>query len=139
MVLIKQKLSIANERYAKPPHTVHWIRLMRPNYLTNSKKLKVLRDFLLAIQSHLDSFALRFLFLQTRATSYSFYIASLYTKEEEGKPSRKPYPLPYGSRNPYRNLKSENSKDCAQNPPRNCTFMNSASVHVLWLIRNEGG
>jgi hypothetical protein len=32
---------------------------------------KVLRDFLLA-NSHLNSFALRFLFLQTHATSYSF-------------------------------------------------------------------
>jgi hypothetical protein len=28
----------------------------------------------------------------------------LYTvKEKEGKPDRKPYPLPYGLRNPYRN------------------------------------
>jgi len=39
----------------------------------------------------------------------------LYTvKEKEGKPERKPYPLPYGLRNPYRNLKSENSQDYAQ-------------------------
>ncbi len=29
--------------------------------------------FLIAIHSHLYSFALRFLFLQTHATSYSFY------------------------------------------------------------------
>jgi len=30
----------------------------------------------------------------------------LYTVEEKGgKPDRKPYPLPYGLRNPYRNLK----------------------------------
>jgi hypothetical protein len=29
--------------------------------------------FLLAIHSHLYSFALRFLFIQTHATSYSFY------------------------------------------------------------------
>jgi hypothetical protein len=41
--------------------------------------------FLLAIQSHLYSFALRYLFLQTHATSYSFYSALLYTvKEKEG-------------------------------------------------------
>jgi hypothetical protein len=33
---------------------------------------KVLRVFLLAIKIHLYSFALRFLFLQTHATSYSF-------------------------------------------------------------------
>jgi hypothetical protein len=32
----------------------------------------------------------------------------LYTvKEKGGKSDRKPYPLPYGLRNPYRNLKSE--------------------------------
>ncbi len=54
---------------------------------------KVFRVFLLAIQSNLYSFALRFLFLQTRATSYSFYSALLYTvKEKRGKPDRKPHP-----------------------------------------------
>jgi hypothetical protein len=37
-------------------------------------------------------------------------------KEEGGKPDRKPYPLPYGLRNPYRILKSENSHDFAQKP-----------------------
>jgi hypothetical protein len=37
-------------------------------------------------------------------------------KEKGGKPDRKPYPLPYGLRNPYRNLKSENSQDYAQKP-----------------------
>jgi hypothetical protein len=35
-------------------------------------RTKVLRVFLLAIHSHLYSFALRFLFLQTHAISYSF-------------------------------------------------------------------
>jgi hypothetical protein len=49
---------------------------------------------------------LRFLFLQTHATSYSFCSPFLYTvKEKGGKPDRKPYPLPYGLRNPYRNRK----------------------------------
>jgi hypothetical protein len=47
-------------------------------------------------------------------------------KEKRGKPDRKPYPLPFGLRNPYENLKSENSQDYAQKPQRNCTFMNSA-------------
>jgi hypothetical protein len=52
----------------------------------------------------------------------------LYTvKDQGGKPDRKTYPLPYGLRNQHRNLKSENSQDYAQNPQRNCTFMNSAS------------
>jgi hypothetical protein len=41
----------------------------------------------------------------------------LYTvKEKGGKPNIKPYLLPYGLRNPYRNLKSENSQDNAQKP-----------------------
>jgi len=53
----------------------------------------------------------------------------LYTvKEEGGKPDRKPYPLPYGLRNPYRNLKSENSQDYAQKPKRNYMFM---SISIL--------
>jgi hypothetical protein len=78
---------------------------------------KVLRDFLLAVHNHLYSFALRFVFLQTHATSYSFYVQLLYTVKKIGeKLDRKPYPLPYGLRNPYRNLKSENSQDYAQKP-----------------------
>ncbi len=52
-------------------------------------------------------------------------------KEKGGTPDIKPpYPLPYGLRNLHRNLKSENSQDYAQKPERNCTFMNSATVHV---------
>jgi hypothetical protein len=39
----------------------------------------------------------------------------VYTvKKKGGKPARKPHPLPYGLRNSYRNLKSENSQDYAQ-------------------------
>jgi hypothetical protein len=71
---------------------------------------KVFRVILLVLHSHLYSFALRFLFLQIHATSYSF------CKEERRITDRKPYPLPYGLRNPYRNLKSENSQDYAQKP-----------------------
>ncbi len=52
----------------------------------------------------------------------------LYTvKEKGGIPDRIPHPLPYRWRNPYRNLKSENSQDYAQKPQRNCMFRNSAS------------
>jgi hypothetical protein len=41
----------------------------------------------------------------------------MYTgKEKGGKPDRKPYTLPEGLRNPYRNLKSVNSQDYAQKP-----------------------
>jgi hypothetical protein len=65
---------------------------------------KVLTVFLLASHSPLHSFALRFLFLQTPSTSYSFYSSLLYTvKEKGGKPDRKPYTPPYGLRNPDRN------------------------------------
>ncbi len=50
-------------------------------------------------QSPLYSFVLRFLFLQTHATSYNFY-SSVMRKSQW-----KPYPLPYGLRNPYRTRK----------------------------------
>jgi hypothetical protein len=72
------------------------------------------RFFLQANHSHLYSFALRFLFLRPNTTSYDFTVQLLYTvKEKGGKPDRKPYPLPNGLKNPYRNLKSENSQDNA--------------------------
>jgi hypothetical protein len=68
------------------------------------------------------------MFLKAHATSYSFYSSELYTvKEKGGKPDGKPHPLLYGLRNPYRNIKSENSQDYARKPQRNCTFMNLAS------------
>ncbi len=73
-----------------------WYRLQQASeavFLDEIQK-KILRVFLLVIHSHLYSFALRFLFLQTHATSYSF------CKREGGKPDRKPYPLSYGLRNP---------------------------------------
>ncbi len=73
---------------------------------------KSLKSFPPCSHSYLYSFAMRFLFLQTHATSYSFYSSLLYTVNVKGgKPDRKPYPLPYGLRNPNRNLKSEISQD----------------------------
>jgi hypothetical protein len=86
---------------------------------------KDLRVFLLAIQSHLYSFALRFLFLQTHVTSYSFCSALLYTVKEKGrKPDRKPQPLPriHTETSSLRALKITPRKT-----QRNCTFMNLAS------------
>ncbi len=67
---------------------------------------------------------MRFLFLQTHTTSYSFYSSvTVYTvKEKEGKSDRKLYQIPYGWRNPFRNLKSENFQDYVQKPQRNCMF-----------------
>jgi hypothetical protein len=85
-------------------------------------------EFLDEFQRKVFSFDLRFLFLQTHATSYSFCSALSYTvKEKGGKPDRKPHPLPNDLRNPYVNHKSEHSQGYAQMPQRNCTFMNSAS------------
>jgi hypothetical protein len=49
-------------------------------------------------------------------------------KGERRKTWQKTTPLPYGLRNPDRNLKSANSRDYAQKPQRNFMFMNSASV-----------
>jgi hypothetical protein len=65
--------------------------------------------------------------LQTYTTSSTVSTVQLLctAKEKGGKPDKKPYLLPYGFRNPYRNLKSDNSQDCAQKPQRNCSFMNS--------------
>jgi hypothetical protein len=78
---------------------------------------KVLRVFLLAIHSHLYSFALRFLFLQTHATSYSLYSSvTVHLKEKGGKMIENHIPFPMVFRNPYRNLKSENSQDYAKKP-----------------------
>ncbi len=92
---------------------------------------KVLTVFHHAVHSHLYSFALRFLFLQTHATSYSYYSSVTVTlKEKGGKPDRKPYPLPYGLRI-HKYFKSENSKDYAKKPQRNCTFMTLTSG-LLW-------
>ncbi len=70
---------------------------------------KVLKVFLLAMHSHLYSFALIFIcfsFQLTQHLTYFYGSQLLYTvKEKGGKPNRKPYPLPYGLRNPHRNPK----------------------------------
>jgi hypothetical protein len=52
-------------------------------------------------------------------------------KEENLIENHTPFPMVKGV-HPYRNFKSENSQDFAQNPQQNCMFMNSASA----LLRN---
>jgi hypothetical protein len=53
---------------------------------------------------------IRIFFLNSRSLLHISTIKLLYTvKQKVEKPYRKPYPLPYGFRNPYRNLKPENS------------------------------
>jgi hypothetical protein len=95
--------------------------------VTNSY-MYLLRVFLLAIHSHLQIFALDLYFFTLTQPLTVSTVELLYTvKEKGGKPDREPYHLPYGLRNPYRNLKSENSQDYARQPQRNCTSMN-------WLL-----
>ncbi len=65
---------------------------------------KDLRVFLLAINMPLYSFVWRFQSRQTHATSYVFLQYTV--KEKGGKPYRKPCPLPYCLRNPYRKTSS---------------------------------
>ncbi len=79
------------------------------------------------------SFAWSFLFIQFHIVSP---VQLLYTvKEKGGTPDRKPHSLPYGLRNPYWNLKFENSKDYAQKSLWNCTFMNSLSGQYWFWLR----
>jgi hypothetical protein len=79
------------------PRTVQISHTPSEAEFSDDIQTKVLTVFLLAIQSHLHSFALRFLFLQTHATSYSFCSVLLYTvKEKGGKSDRKPHPFKEG-------------------------------------------
>ena len=75
----------------------HHVKNMRGSEaeLLDEIHTKVLRVFLLAIHSHLYSFALRLLFIHTHATSTVSSIQLVYTvKEKGGKPDRKPNLLP---------------------------------------------
>jgi hypothetical protein len=45
-------------------------------------------------------------------------------KDKGGEPGRKPYPLSYILRNPYRNLKSENWQDYTQKPTSTKLYVN---------------
>jgi hypothetical protein len=68
-----------------------------PNSGTKSRP----KSFLLAIHSHLYSFLWDFDFFKLTQPLTVSPAQLLYTvKEKGGKPDRKPYPLPYGLRNP---------------------------------------
>ncbi len=77
------------------------------------------------------------IYISSNSRNLLQFLKCVSVKEKGGKPDRKPYSLPYGLRNPNRNLKTENSQDYATKPQRNCTFMNSASGLVpcsaTWL------
>jgi hypothetical protein len=88
---------------------------------------KVLRVFLLDIYNHHYSFCLE-IYISSNSRNLLQFLQ--YTvKDQRGKSDRKPFSLPYGLRNPNRNLKSENCQDYDQKHQQNCTFMNSASEH----------
>jgi hypothetical protein len=78
---------------------------------------------------------LAYFFKLTQPVTYFYSSVFVHCKGERRKAERKSYPLPYGLRNPYRNLKPENSQDYAQKPKRNCTFMNSAYVLNNYKIK----
>jgi hypothetical protein len=82
---------------------------------------KVLRVFLLAIHSPLYIQLCLQISISSKLTqplTVSTVHLPYTVKEKGGKPDRKPYPVPSGLGNPYRNLKSENSQDYAQKPQR---------------------
>ncbi len=71
------------------------------------------------------------LFLQTHATSYSFYSSlTVYCKEERRKNWEKTIPPSHWFK---KSIESESSQDYAQKPQRNCMFTNSASVFLSSL------
>ncbi len=76
----------------------------------------VLTVFLLAIHNLLYSFDISIFFKLTQPLTVSTVqlLYSVRCKEERRKPDRKPYLLTYCLRNPYRNIKSENSQVYAQ-------------------------
>jgi hypothetical protein len=95
---------------------------------------KVLGVFLLAIHSHLYSFALRFLILRTHTSSYSFYSpVTVHCKGER----RKTIPPSLWFKKSIQ--KPENSQDYALKPQRNCTIMISASVLTVCIFHRDVG
>ncbi len=91
-------------------HTVTWGKI----------QTKVLRFFRHGSHSHLYSFALRFFISSNSRNLLQFYSSVTVNCKGERRKT-------YGLRNPYINLKSENSQAYARKPQSNCTFMNSAS------------
>ncbi len=113
----KQRIS---QRYFPFPilftsHFRGWkVCVQRPNSWTNPRQKSWEYSSLLFTVTSPDMPWYLYFFKLTQPLTV-FTIQLLYTvKEEGGKPDRKPYPVPYGLRNPYRNLKYENSQNEAQ-------------------------
>ncbi len=69
--------------------------------------------------------------IQTNSRSLLFQLLETVKRKEEYLIEKHAH-VPYGFRNPYRNLKAENSREYGQKPQQNCTFMNSASVQYIY-------
>jgi hypothetical protein len=111
-------------------HSKHWLRVQWPNYLTKSRQ-KSCYSLLFTITCTALPWDLYF-FKLTQPLTVS-------VNEKGGKTDGKPYPLPYGLRNPYINLRSENSQDYAQKPKCTCTFMTSASAWKICTDSHKTG
>ncbi len=85
-------------------------KFCRDRNLWRNPRTKFLRVFLLAIDSHLSRFALRFYFFKltqpftyffklTQPLTYVFSSVTVHCKGERRKTDRKPYPIPYGLKN----------------------------------------
>jgi hypothetical protein len=93
---------------------------------------KILNSFLAV--SHLYSFALRFLFLQTHATSYSFYnsLCTLYRRNEQNLiENHTPFHMVYEIHSETLSLRTLKIKPETSKKLYGHTFMNSASVENL--------
>jgi hypothetical protein len=107
----------------------------------SSPQLGLQRVFLLSF--------LRFLFLQTHATSYSFFqrvtVLPYTVKDIGGKIDRKSHPLPFGSGKPCRNSK-ELSRLCPETSKKwyihefdfcTCWSISSSSLLLRWATIPE--
>ncbi len=109
---------LANREYHKDTsHFRGWkVCVQRPNSWTNPRQKSWEFSFLLFTITSTDLPWYFYFFKLTQPLTVStVQLQLLYiVKEKGGKPDRKLYTLPYGLRNPYRNLKYENSQNEAQ-------------------------
>jgi hypothetical protein len=115
----KKQILYSNLEGSGDEDPLYWGRILGRN---SDKSLRV---FFLAFHSRLCSFALRFIFLQTHATSYSFYswvIVHCMQRRKEENMIENHTPLPYGLRKPYRNLKFWELSRLYSKPYRNLKF-----------------
>ncbi len=113
--------------------TLYWMYCILNAEAEFLDEIQTKEFYFLLLQSALQ-FCLEISFSSNSRNLLQFYSSVTVLEEKGGKPYRNPYPLPYGLRNLYRNLKSENSQDYYQKPQQNCTFMNSASGELAVAV-----